>query len=546
MKQREEALRTREVTPGIGDAYTYDEKVAAANDVTRLTGSTDARDIKRLTEANTILRGADAGQYAKASKARSSLVQIDTVNPTVDRYLRAPLMAGNRLIEYMQREATPLVKASDPLTYHDTMLDIVNEESLSHSSYKSATGFSLQSFAALPFSQSLRSGAAATSESFSAGSGGGGNIFDSNLRTKKSVRMSRKMDIDLFKSQQAMRSGFSVSAADLDDNDIAHLRQRKDRASVDLFGTAIVAKSRDAKTYRDAEQRINEHLKREEFFGPYEARFKYANTKITSPFTRALFKALMYAKNTVDIHEKLAPLGQKLINVLRFRLCIQHIMSSTIVMKGGKDTLRTAVGHGKVWLNTEQRGINIINAGFYLGVVRANPNGIAMMPFTFPEGFVGGMGTDLMRDISHFKLRTNEKESMLAFLSPVDETKYEFPLDFMNLPTYKRRDTENAPHNRKWSSSEFACFVIGHKPLADIAGHIDSNKRFYGHAFDISLCCHRGYARYNDQFTAGRTRAIAGTGPRGHPRMNIAGAEKTFNGESVKFPDRPADFLNRV
>lgn len=135
-----------------------------------------------------------------------------------------------------------------------------------------------------------------------------------------------------------------------------------------------------------------------------------------------------------------------------------------------------------------------------------------MIPFVFPEAFVGGMGVTFMKDKTHFRYKTTDKESMIAMITPITETQYEFPLHILNLPTYKGKDLNNAPHNRKWSSSEFFAHVFGYSTLCDIHGQIEENKKHYGHAYDISLCVHRGPVVYNEG--NGKSRRVAGSGPR--------------------------------
>lgn len=561
MKAREVQLSTESVPKTTASAVvvSYDERVAAANELDRVGAvEVDGEDpsvTRRRNAALAKLGNRIVTPLVGQPKKLSETVDFDT--PSEWRYLRSPLMTSSRILEYLRQTANPLVKPSDPMLFHEAPLDYATEDSLAHGSFMPHPKGANVPECAMPFSQTIKTGLASlssgggrTSTKSSAAASYGrdataaDDLFGTSLKSKRSVKSSKQMNLDLFKGTTPLGAG--GGGFDDDDYSLGDLRQRHAVRGADLFQEAAArAESRDRtrREYAAMDAEHDKYLRRQEFFGPHRARHEYAQKKITSPFVRAIYKALMMAPNRITVHEKLADLGQKLMNVLVFRLFIQHIMSSAIVMKFGRDTMRLAVGHGKVWLNTEQRGINIINSGFYLGVVRTNPNNIAMMPFVFPEGFVGGMGTDFMQDMSHFRNRANERESCIAVLSPVTEVTYEYPLHVLNLPTYKRRDTDNAPHNRKWSSSEFLEFIVGGNTLFEIEGHVDKNKRSYGHAFDISLSCHRGYMRYNDVNRPGHQKIQAGTGPRGNPRMNTGTAWETWNGQTTKFPDMQSDLL---
>lgn len=515
LRDRESELRKSK--PKLGkDKPSYDQQVKALNDLNRLGGKpANQEEAIVLEEAAKLL----------APKNRSTTVTLDLDNPGPLTFLRSPLVSGDRLIEYMKRSAIPLIKPANPNVFYEAPLDIITDETMSHPVFASHKKGTRVHFNALPYAQLFRQGL--NGSTFGAAPS---NDYSSRASSRKQTyTSSRSRDIGDF-------VGRGFGAIPVDDNDYQQQQRR-------AYARPPVRQVDENDTdYERREQEFNKFLQDDEYFGPYEARYAYLNT-ISSPFERVLFKAIMMAPNRITIHRKLATIGQKLVNVMIFRLFIQHVMSSTIVMKAGSTTLRTAVGHGKVWVNTEQRGYSTINAGFYLGTVRANPGNIHMIPHTFPEAFIGGMGTDFMRDKSHFRLRTTDKESFISMITPITETQYTYPIHILNLPTYKSKDTTNAPHNRKWSGSDYFAHVFGYNMLYEVHGQIEDSKRHYGHSFDVSLCVHRGPVRYTEG--NGRTRQVAGTGPRGAVRMNIAGAERTWSGGGVNFPDIASDLLRR-
>lgn len=538
MKDREEALRAN---PGITlstGRYSYDQMAQALNDFNRLNNTPNRTDDEeeRLDRAKVVLGdmiNETTGQLKNNRDPRVAIT-LDLSDPRPLTFLRAPLVSGDRLIEYMQRSRNPLIRPSDPGVFHEAPLDIITEETMSHSVFHAHKKGVRVPCSALPYSQLFRqglSGVVSLGSNFN--NDFSGTDFSRKSRTTKSTySSSRTRDISDFVG------GFDRPyQEDMDQDYQQFARQPK---------PAMMRKQKrgeSAEDYRAYESDFKKYLDEEEYFGPKEARYDYITNNVSSLFEKIIFKAIMLAPNRITIHKKIAAIGQKLVNVLIFRLFIQHVMSSTIVMKAGRDTLKTAIGHGKVWVNTEQRGFSTINAGFYLGIVRVNPNAIQMLPFTFPEAFVGGMGVTFMRDKSHFRYSTTDKESMIAMLTPITETKYEYPLHILNLPTYNSRDISNAPYNRKWSSSGYFAHVFGYNALCEVHGQIEEAKKHYGHAFDISLCVHRGPVRYTEAH--GRTRMVQGTGPRGHIRMNIPGAEATWNGTRLNFPDYAIELQKR-
>lgn len=525
VRDRENVLRSQGAELDDNTDSSYDVVVQAVDDVARLQpfkGTLSPQDEARLSKAETTV-----GRLTTKMSRTKPTISLDLKNRTPLNFLRAPLVAGDRLLEYMQRTTNPLVKPADPSVFFEAPLDIITSETMKHPSFAAQRKGPRVPCTALPFSQLFRQGINGTTF-------GARPESDYSAKSSRMSTQSRTRDIRDF---LGTKSGFSAPSFDMEE-DYHSLAQQKKKSAQPIW-------QRDGESDIDfaaREREFKAFLEADEYFGPHESRYDYIDT-ISSPFEKAIFKAIMLAPNRITIHKKLAAIGQKLVNVLIFRLFIQHNMSSAIVMKAGKDTIRTAVGHARVWVNTEQRGYSTINAGFYLGTIRVNPNGIAMLPFVFPESFVGGMGTTFMRDKSHFRYRTTDKESMIAMLAPITEDKYEYPIQMLNLPTYTGKDGNNAPHNRKWSSYEFFAHVFGYNMLYDVQGQIEDAKKSYGHAYDISLCVHRSPVRYTE--ADGRSRRVAGTGPRSSVRMNIPGSEKVWSGERVNFPDIQTDLLRR-
>ncbi len=179
MKEREEALKQGAPEVGInGSDFSYDERAQAVNELDRL-GTNDlptdsAQDKKRRDNALAAL-GLATGDNAPAPKGRTPVsgVQMTLGDIKVDRYLRSPLMASSRLLEYMQRSENPLVKPSDPLLFHEAPLEFVTEESLAHDSFRAHRKGTSVHCSSMPFSHIFKTGISALgAKSGAAGSGG--------------------------------------------------------------------------------------------------------------------------------------------------------------------------------------------------------------------------------------------------------------------------------------------------------------------------------------------------------------------------------------
>lgn len=438
-------------------------------------------------------------------------------------FLRAPIVAGDRFFDYLKRTPNPLVKPADPSVFYEAPLDVINEETINHPAYVTHRKGMRVPFASMPSSHTFRSGLNGVAFNTPLD-----RYEERNQRRYASVVSNRTRDISDFIGRGFESSGFGADMSE----DYSRVRGRRNASFLNDMD--------DDDKLSEKERKFKKMLEEEKYYGPLDSRYEFMG-QMSSPFEQFLFKAITLAPNRMTFHNKIANIGQKVLNVVIFRLFIRHIMGSTVVMKAGKDTLRTAIGHARVWVNTEQRGYSTISASFYLGTWRTNPKGIDMVPYTFPMAFEGGMGVTFMRNAQHFRRPTNAKDSMIAMVVPYTETKYTFPLQMLNLPTYTGVDINTTPYYRKWSGSEYFQFIFNKNSLFEIQGIIEESKENYGNAFDISLTAHRAPVTYLQ--ANGRAHTVEGTGPRGNIRMNIPGAEKTWNGESVNFPDIQSNHL---
>lgn len=203
-----------------------------------------------------------------------------------------------------------------------------------------------------------------------------------------------------------------------------------------------------------------------EYFGPWKTRLAYANS-IKSPAERFYFLALIQAYNNLSTFVNVARLGCTLIGVIVFRPFVQFNCFSMIAMRAGSETLVSAIGHSIVKVSKEHRGIYHMSCEFHHGIVRLNPQNIALLPYAFPSSFVGGKKVDFMVDPSHFYLQNPEKESCIAMPEPLGEW-HATPFHILNKEMEKQEDADNAVAYRKFSSAGFYEWVFGEQTVRTV------------------------------------------------------------------------------
>jgi len=492
--------------------YSYEELVDKVNEQQILENKINRTDKEttRLEQLEQELISADVDIRPPIPQPKGKISGNYSQQP--EDFKRAPLMASNKLLEYLETANPILAIPADPASFYNAPIRVDLAIPASLKEMKKMQSLRNDQFGLSSLAFNLKFEGKGFSSS---GKGLGVNLGDPFI-TKKS----KSVNIENFLS-----STTSFGAFGDEDDEIS----RRYRPNAPLHQRKVKVTDEDGE-----EEEIDEEVF-DEFFGPWDNRMKFANN-ISSPVVRFLFRSILLSKNSMNIHEKLFKSGMKIINVMMFRLCIQHIVSSAIVMEAGSNTIMTPIGHAHVMVTKEERGIFNINCGFFHGIIRKNPYNIGLIPYCIPNTFIGGMKIDFMRDPSHWHYQNPEKESIIAILTPVSEYMYEAPIHMLNRPTYSRPDIDNAPHLRKWSGADYFEHVFGSHNV-NAVDNWHNERKSYGRFVNTSLVAHRGVVGYIDSST-GKYKQVEGTGPRGDIRMNIHGAHEVFNGVAVRFPGK--------
>lgn len=456
--------------------------------------------------------------FVGANSVSSSTVKYANTTSGNGRYLRAPLVASEKIIEYLRslNGATPLVLMADPGTLFETVVERYDQKTfVIQSSFKSANFNSPANFTldSLPLSFASLSGLEEQQQgSFSSQHDDDNNIFAS-LKTKKSTNFMN----DIFSGSSSFGRPY-----EMDNN-------RSDRM-VDRFRNR-------SRLYADISEEQPYHKVKDIYIAPWiwDARMAFMKDRIKSPTEKFLFKAIITAPNEAKSFTSPAMLGQKLINVNFIRPFIEQRVSSVLVLEAGPETALTPIGGFSLNVSKEERGITHTRMDFNTGLIKVNPNNIGMIYGCIPDSHIGGMKLDFLREVSDFVVQNPHKPSIIAMLTPVSESDYEYPVHLTGLNYYNRNDTVQA-HLRKASFSQFFEFVFDSNTLDAIEG-MHEERKSHGHHVQVSLVAHKapcGYRDYSE--TAHRIKWVNGTGPRGSLEMNYGNAYLTHNGKATYFP----------
>jgi len=215
-----------------------------------------------------------------------------------------------------------------------------------------------------------------------------------------------------------------------------------------------------------------------------------------------------------------------------------------IVMKKGPDTMMTPMSRFDVMVSKEDRGIFHIGSSFYCGTVRANPQGIAMIPYCIPDRFIGGKNVTFMTAPEEWTVENPLKPSLVCLPIPVSESNFGSPIHMLNEETYLRPGIDLDNHYRKYSSWEFYQSIFSEKNTSMVEA-MHAERQRYWQSVDISQVGHICCRTFLDEHSLERIEK-EGVGPGCDRRMNMPGAEKTLNGQSTYFPQRTPTYNQRV
>jgi hypothetical protein len=432
------------------------------------------------------------------------------------RYLRAPLVGSDKILEYLRSlpsDVAPLVLLADPGTLYETPVERYDSESF-------ATAFAPKAFNApshftidaLPLSFGFKeSSSKSTTQDDFYSERESDNIFSSlKSRPTTSTFMS-----DIFSGTSAFGRTY-----DMDDN----------RSNMsDRFRTRKALSNFDPYSPSEAPGSNNVHLH------PWTVRLAYMKDRIKSPTRKFLFKAIISAPNELRTFQAPASLGQKLINIVLIRPFIEQRVSSILVLEAGPNTMLTPLGGFSLTNTKEERGILHTRMDFNTGLIKVNPGNIGMIYGCIPDSHIGGMKLDYMRDPRDFTAQNPYKPSLIAMLAPVSETEYDYPVHLTGLSTYNRNDIMLA-HLRKASFCQFFEHVFDSNTLNWIEG-MNETRTSHGHHVQVSLNAWKGPCGFRDYTeTSHKIKWVNGTGPRGSLDMNSGNAFATHNGKATYFP----------
>lgn len=321
----------------------------------------------------------------------------------------------------------------------------------------------------------------------------------------------------------------------------------EDGGGVDDERTARSQRGRAARVlfsrsqYDDIEENYRASLNRV-YVGPWRSRMNFQKN-INLPGLALLFMIVCEAENNLNTVVRLASCGAQLFEVMIIRPFIEFESHAILAAKRGSDTMVAVINHCSVTTTKEARGIYHITCNFTMGIVRIKPENVALIPNAIPHRFIGGKKMDFMTNFDDWTLPNPAKGSNIGLLIPANERTFASPMHAMNNNTYIRPGIDDEVYERKCSAFEsfYAWLTRGDNPASVDASHAERNT-FTAHV-PVSHVLHLGPTSYIDHLT-GRKIDFEGVGPTGERRMNIEGAQHTWEGKTVRFPDKNAYYQN--
>ncbi len=446
------------------------------------------------------------------------------------KYLRTPLTDSPKLREYLSRKKVRYVLPGDEKTFYELPVasgsikesDFIPKSTKMKSDITTFVGFrSLQS----KLSANSERGSSPSSSSFSnksklmdmeVESMDASDDEDGIFRSLKSKRNEYASSKSSFVSN--FLSGFSGLGKDFGSNDFVKKTRERDYSNV----------GRSAKVDDVTEDSFSDSA--------IEYHIDYMNRFISSDAHRFIYQLIIEAPNTIEIHHKLSTIGARIAEVMTIRPFIQATMHPLLLCKAGPETWIYAYGHSTVQVTKELRGIFHINCEVEHGLVKTNPDNVAMMPSSLFHSFDGGKNCIYMSDVDDYARPNPHKASMIGFMIPMTENRFKAPLHARNEEFYTNINDDYALWDNKCSAfGDFFDFIfMKHNPKkSDIQ---ETNRVTFNAPNNVSHLLQLGATAYIDPVTGNKVDRH-GTGPGGDRRMNQPGAQLTWNGQSFRFGD---------
>lgn len=425
------------------------------------------------------------------------------------KWLRAPLSSSQALRDYLRNKRTPWILPADAAQFY-TKPEEPRIVTSNPTFDIRVHGNNQESLCALPRAPLIRA----------------------QLNANRTADSSNTQDDDLFRSlKSTAATPRSVPTAD---KFFAFGRDYRDDYHEEMSYRDAAHKRIVPRVSSTGELEVDDSLK-EEYFGPWQARMRYAQRQIKLSSERFFFHAIILAKNRLDTPVRLAAAGAQILEVMVVRPFIETRTDAMIAVKAGQSTMATTLGHSHVQVTKESRGCWHVTCGFHLAVLRVNPDNVVLYPNAFPVSLIGGKNTEFMTDFTEWNRPNPNKRSMLGFLISADERKFASPMHLRNEETYIRPGIDYAIWERKVTAFGpwYEFMLRNYNPENVDALH--ANRATYASCVPVSHVLNLGPTVYIDPQTEKKI-YLEGTGPMGSWRMNWPGVQDIYEGRSSIFP----------
>lgn len=466
------------------DAYKMDDGALA--DQLLVAVDTASRSSATLANRSAAQRRTDAETRATTAPSVDYFEGAYAAPPT--RYLRSPLYASPKLLEFIRETGNAWALPADPLSNYTSPDFRALERTTSVKRENKTVDLQAQ---LVGFEGRLAALSSATPQEDDEQQGG---------YTPKSTALDRRHR----KPTAAGLFSFGAAAADLDDEDAY---PRAECAPKSSGGGG-------------AEQVMRDH-----YFGPWEYRMSEVAC-IADDWERVLATALYLAPNELAVHLGLADCDASVINVVPVRPFVKYQVSSPLLMGYGPDVLGKPMTPVDVDISKNRDSFEV-KAAIEHGCIGVGTDKIHMLYGAIPEEYLGGKNLDFITAPAQYAEPDPNKPGIVAMPTPKGETNYEGTIHLLNRATTRvvRRQDKPQPL-AKWSAAGFFESVFTRDAVQTIESR-HAERTHYKNPTPVAHVAHKGPRIIFDPNTRQEVK-LQGFGPANSSRMNEPGAEAVF------------------
>ena len=357
---------------------------------------------------------------SKSSGSAPKITVLDSPDAVLQsKFYRSPLTMSVTLLETLSNSEQPLIRPGDPrignLGFYDPGYDNEHTELVPDEIYQRPNYYNIEKLVHDHESKTLEHT----------------NFVQRHIGFKENS-FSKKV------TSKYMKAGLNANSSDSDsDSDASQTKKRKSTHDSDDsmdddddYSLKNIKKPKNAYARRKATIIYSDQYSKI-FTEIFKMRYNHAS-KITNNILRAAVIAILMTPVNRDQFNRMIDNNIHLpINILIWRLFIEHDMSSAIIMKGGLETGANLFGHSNfITGNDVVTKVIYGNFTFNSKAVVWKEKNVAIIENIRSMGYVGGNNTAFMTSSKDIDDQGKNRSSMIATALPITEDDFPKAMSF--------------------------------------------------------------------------------------------------------------------